>query len=65
MKEVIVREQSLFSSRDSLDRAIEDSREMLYASLKNDSHKIIVETALHLIVNTIANNYRLYEVDSE
>lgn len=64
MKEVVVEECGLFSSRDTLETAIEDSREMLNASMR-DSSKIVVETALHLIVNTIANNYKLYKIDKE
>jgi len=64
MEEVVVKECGLFSSRDSLETAIKDSREMLNRSVR-DSSKIVVETALHLIVNTIANNYKLYKIDKE
>jgi hypothetical protein len=64
MKEVVIKECGLFSSRDTLKTAIEDSREMLNRSVK-DSSKIVVETALYLIVNTIAKNYKLYEIDKE
>jgi hypothetical protein len=62
MKEVVIKECGLFSSRDTLKTAIEDSREMLNRSVK-DSSKIVVETALYLIVNTIAKNYKLYEIE--
>ncbi len=64
MEEVVVKECGLFSSRDSLETAIKDSREMLNRSVRDNS-KIVVETALHLIVNTIANNYKLYKIDKE
>ena len=64
MEEVVVKECGLISSRDRLETAIKDSREMLNRSVR-DSSKIVVETALHLIVNTIANNYKLYKIDKE
>ena len=61
-KEEVFTDASLFGSRENLNDAFKDAREMLLREVPSTS-AIVVETALYIINNTIANKYKVYESD--
>ena len=61
-KEVVFKNHNLFNSTDDIGSAFKIAREMLLREVPSTS-AIIVETALMIINNTIANKYKVYESD--
>lgn len=59
-KPLDMQEATLFASRDDLESAFEDAKEMLTATVNKKEH-IVVFTAMYLIWNTLASKYDIYE----
>ena len=55
-----MQEATLFASRDDLESAFVDAKEMLIASV-DKKDRIAVYTAMYLIWNTLASKYDIYE----
>jgi len=55
-----MQEATLFASRDDLESAFVDAKEMLTATVNKKEH-IVVFTAMYLIWNTLASKYDIYE----
>ena len=59
-KPLVMQEATLFASRDTLESAFEDAKEILIASV-DKKDRIAVYTAMYLIWNTLASKYDIYE----
>tara|TARA_R100000656_G_scaffold106957_1_gene79143 strand:+ start:552 stop:743 length:192 start_codon:yes stop_codon:yes gene_type:complete len=55
-----MQEATLFASRDDLESAFVDAKDMLIASV-DKKDRIAVYTAMYLIWNTLASKYDIYE----